>query len=75
VLWLGVRPHGISLDTLDIAKLNAQRDVVKNERRQSVDNQPYGMSEEILYSAIFPATHPYSWPFIGSMKGPVGGFG
>jgi len=68
VLWLESDRMGFLLDTLDIAKLNAQRDVVKNERRQSVDNRPYGMSEEILYGAIFPPTHPYSWPVIGSMK-------
>jgi zinc protease len=67
-LWLESDRMGFLLDTLDIAKLNAQRDIVKNERRQSVDNQPYGMSEEILYGAIFPAMHPYSWPVIGSMK-------
>jgi zinc protease len=67
-LWLESDRMGFLLDALDITKLNAQRDVVKNERRQTVDNQPYGMSEEILYGAIFPATHPYSWPVIGSMK-------
>jgi zinc protease len=56
------------LDTLDIAKLNAQRDVVKNERRQGVDNQPYGRASEILAAAVYPKTHPYSWPVIGSME-------
>jgi zinc protease len=58
---------GYLLDTLDIEKLNAQRDVVKNERRQSYDNQPYGRSSEILSQAVYPPTHPYSWPVIGSM--------
>src|SRR5262249_37864279 len=58
---------GYLLDTLDLAKLNAQRDVVKNERRQSIDNQPYGRSSEIIDAAIYPPTHPYSWPVIGSM--------
>jgi zinc protease len=67
-LWLESDRMGFLLDTLDIAKLNAQRDVVKNERRQSVDNQPYGMSDEIISGAMFPAAHPYSWPVIGSMK-------
>jgi zinc protease len=67
-LWLESDRMGFLLDTLDIAKLNAQRDVVKNERRQSVDNQPYGLSDEILYGALFPVKHPYSWPVIGSMK-------
>jgi zinc protease len=58
---------GYLLDTLDIAKLNAQRDVVKNERRQSYDNQPYGRVSEIFSAAMYPKGHPYSWPVIGSM--------
>ena len=44
---------------------NAQRDVVKNERRQSVDNQPYGRVEKIIREAVYPASNPYSWPVIG----------
>jgi zinc protease len=66
-LWLESDRMGYLLDTLDLAKLNAQRDIVKNERRQRVDNQPYGRAEEIVSQAIYPATHPYSWPVIGSM--------
>jgi zinc protease len=66
-LWLESDRMGFLLDTLDIEKLNAQRDVVKNERRQGVDNQPYGMSDEIISGAMFPKSHPYSWPVIGSM--------
>jgi zinc protease len=66
-LWLESDRMGFLLDTLDIAKLNAQRDVVKNERRQSYDNQPYGRAFEILAQAVYPAAHPYSWPVIGSM--------
>src|SRR5687768_10877666 len=67
-LWLESDRMGFLLDTLDIAKLNAQRDVVKNERRQGVDNQPYGRASEILAAALYPKTHPYSWPVIGSME-------
>src|SRR6476660_8299907 len=66
-LWLESDRMGYLLDTLDIAKLNAQRDVVKNERRQSYDNQPYGRVSEIFSAAMYPKTHPYSWPVIGSM--------
>jgi zinc protease len=66
-LWLESDRMGYLLDTLDLAKLNAQRDVAKNERRQSYDNQPYGRADEILSQSIYPATHPYSWPVIGSM--------
>jgi zinc protease len=67
-IWLEADRMGYLLDTLDIAKLNAQRDVVKNERRQSLDNQPYGRAREILSQATYPASHPYSWDVIGSME-------
>jgi zinc protease len=66
-LWLESDRMGFLLDALDIAKLNAQRDIVKNERRQGVDNQPYGRAGEILAEATYPKGHPYSWSVIGSM--------
>jgi zinc protease len=66
-LWLESDRMGFLLDTLDMAKLNAQRDIVKNERRQRVDNQPYGKVGEILAQATYPAGNPYSWDVIGSM--------
>jgi zinc protease len=67
-LWLESDRMGFLLDSLDIAKLNAQRDIVKNERRQRIDNQPYGRVGEILSAAMYPPTHPYSWSVIGSME-------
>jgi zinc protease len=67
-IWLEADRMGFLLDTLDIAKLNAQREIVKNERRERVDNQPYGRASEILGHAVYPADHPYSWDVIGSMK-------
>jgi zinc protease len=67
-LWLEADRMGFLLDSLDLAKLNAQRDIVKNERRQGVDNQPYGRAFEILAQATYPASHPYSWSVIGSME-------
>ena len=67
-LWLEADRMGFLLDSLDLEKLNAQRDVVKNERRQSVDNQPYGRAFELLAQATYPASHPYSWDVIGSME-------
>src|SRR5678809_500882 len=66
-LWLESDRMGFLLDTLDLEKLNQQRDIVKNERRQSVDNQPYGRAREILSQTTYPASHPYSWDVIGSM--------
>ena len=53
---------------LDQEKFNTEREVVKNERRQSVDNVPYGLASEVLLANVFPKGHPYSWSVIGSMK-------
>ena len=66
-IWLESDRMGFLLDALDTAKLNAQRDIVKNERRQSYDNQPYGRTSEIISAAMYPKGHPYEWPVIGSM--------
>lgn len=66
-IWLESDRMGFLLDKLDLDKLNAQRDIVKNERRQSYDNQPYGRVSEIFAAAMFAKGHPYSWPVIGSM--------
>jgi zinc protease len=67
MLWLDADRMGWLLPTMDQAKLDLQRDVVKNERRQSYDNVPYGRAFETLLPVMFPADHPYSWPVIGSM--------
>jgi zinc protease len=66
-LWLESDRMGFLLDSLDLKKLDAQRDIVKNERRESIDNQPYGRAFEIMAQATYPASHPYSWDVIGSM--------
>ena len=49
-------------------KFDTEREVVKNERRQSYENQPYGLAEETILASVFPKGHPYSWSVIGSMK-------
>ncbi len=66
-LWLEADRMGWLLPTMDQPKLDVQRDVVKNERRQSYDNVPYGRAFETILAAVYPAGHPYSWPTIGSM--------
>lgn len=66
-LWLDSDRMGFLLPTMDLAKINLQRDVVKNERRQRVDNVPYGRADEVILAALYPKSHPYSWPVIGSM--------
>ncbi len=64
--WLEADRMGWLLPTMDQAKLDAQREVVKNERRESVENQPYGLAEDVIAPALYPTGHPYSWPVIGS---------
>jgi zinc protease len=67
-LWLESDRMGYLLDKLDEAKFIAQRDIVQNERRQGIDNQPYGRAFEILTSAMYPEANPYSWPVVGYMS-------
>ncbi len=55
------------LDAMTMEKLDNQRDVVKNERRQRYDNQPYGTAFEKISALIYPTDHPYHWTTIGSL--------
>lgn len=67
-LWLESDRMGFLLPALTEEKLNNQKDVVMNERRQRYENQPYGLAWEILLSNLFSPNHPYSWPTIGWME-------
>src|SRR5688572_6374194 len=67
-LWLESDRMGFLLDKLDEAKFAAQRDIVQNERRQGVDNQPYGRANEITTTALYPESNPYSWPIVGYLS-------
>jgi zinc protease len=66
-LFLESDRMGYLLDTMTPMTVDAQRDVVKNERRQSVENQPYGIAEIVLEEMLYPEGHPYHWPVIGYM--------
>jgi predicted Zn-dependent peptidase len=67
-LWLEADRMGTLLDALSQENLDNQREVVKNEKRWSYDNRPYGSWNEKLLASIFPAEHPYHHPTIGSME-------
>src|SRR4029077_12631020 len=67
MLYLDSDRMGYLLPEITPEKVDLQRGVVQNERRQRVDNQPYGLAEENILSRLYPAGHPYSWPVIGSM--------
>jgi zinc protease len=58
---------GYLLDAMNPKTVDAQRDVVKNERRQSYENRPYGMADIALNEMLYPEGHPYHWPVIGYM--------
>ena len=68
VLWLEADRMGFLLPAMDQEKLDNQRDVVKNERRQRLENQPYGKVREMFPPMLYPEGHPYSWTTIGSME-------
>ncbi len=67
-LFLESDRMGYLLDAMSPKTVDAQRDVVKNERRESYENAPYGMASIELAQMLYPKGHPYSWPTIGYME-------
>jgi len=67
-LWLEADRMGWMLPAMDQEKLDNQRDVVKNEKRQRYDNQPYGDWGERVQKLMYPEDHPYHHTVIGSME-------
>ena len=68
MLWIDADRLAGLTDSLDQAKLDNQRDVVLNERRQSYENQPYGAAELLLHDSLWPKDHGYHWDTIGYPK-------
>src|SRR5881394_3882226 len=66
LLWLESDRMGHLVGAINQAKLDEQRGVVQNEKRQG-ENQPYGLVHELVTKATYPPGHPYSWTVIGSM--------
>ena len=65
-LWLEADRMGFLLDSLTTKKFENQRDAVKNEKSQNIENQPYAMAfVEEINKVLYPDGHPYSWPVIG----------
>jgi zinc protease len=65
-LWLESDRMGFLLETITGPKLANQRDVVRNERRQKIENEPYGLADEAVFHLLFPKDHPYHADVIGS---------
>src|SRR5947208_6966479 len=66
-LFLESDRMGYLLESTTRKTVDAQRDVVENERRQSYENRPYGQAELLLGELLYPENHPYHWPVIGYM--------
>jgi zinc protease len=66
-LFLESDRMGYLLKDMSPGKVDGQRDVVKNERRQSYENRPYGLAFENIVRELYPENHPYHWDVIGSM--------
>jgi len=67
-LWLESDRMGFLENTVTHAALANQQNVVQNEKRQSVDNAPYGFNEYLILKTLYPKGHPYSWDVIGEME-------
>ena len=66
-LWMESDRMGHLLGVIDTARVNEQRGVVQNEKREG-ENQPYGKVDLLMTESTYPAGHPYSWSVIGSME-------
>lgn len=67
ILWIDSDRLGYMINTVTKEALEAEKQVVKNEKRQNVDNTPYGFTNEIIRSNLYPKDHPYHWTVIGSL--------
>ena len=67
ILWIDSDRLGYMINTVTTAALEREKQVVKNEKRQRVDNAAYGYTGEVIRTALYPDGHPYSWTVIGSL--------
>lgn len=67
ILWIDSDRFGYMLNTVTKEALEREKQVVKNEKRQRVDNAPYGYTDEIIRKNLYPEGHPYSWTVIGAL--------
>ncbi|UTW54000.1 pitrilysin family protein [Kordiimonas sp. SCSIO 12610] len=67
IMWIDSDRLGYMINTVTTAALEREKQVVKNEKRQRVDNAPYGYTQEVIRKALYPEGHPYNWTVIGSL--------
>ncbi len=68
ILWMESDRMGFLINTVTVPVLENEKEVVKNEKRQRVDNVPYGHTAYVTDKAMYPADHPYNWQVIGSLE-------
>ncbi|HCA58496.1 MAG TPA: peptidase M16, partial [Blastocatellia bacterium] len=68
MLWAEADKLGWFINTVTVPVLEKEKQVVKNEKRQGVDNVPYGHTQYVIDKALYPADHPYNWQVIGSLE-------
>jgi len=68
VLWMESDRLGFFINTVTEPRLENEKQIVKNEKRQGVDNVPYGHNSSVIDSTLFPPDHPYNWQVIGSLE-------
>ncbi len=68
ILWMEADRMGYMINTVTEPVLENEKEVVKNEKRQRVDNQPYGHQGYVVDKAMYPEGHPYNWQVIGSLE-------
>jgi zinc protease len=67
-LWAEADKLGFFINTVTESVVDKEKEVVKNEKRQGVDNQPYGHTDYVIDQAMYPDGHPYQWQVIGSLR-------
>lgn len=67
IMWIDSDRFGYMINTVTKEALEREKQVVKNEKRQRVDNSPYGYTDEVIRKNLYPEGHPYSWTVIGSL--------
>lgn len=67
IIWAEADKLGFFINTVTQPVIDNEKQVVKNEKRQRVDNQPYGHNFDVIGKAIYPSDHPYSWQIIGTL--------
>lgn len=68
MIWAEADKLGWFINTVTVPVLEKEKQVVKNEKRQSVDNRPYGHNQYVIGKNLYPEYHPYNWQVIGSLE-------